>query len=254
MVELAITREGHGAAERVRLKAHIGVRKEQPIPRRSFVGLLKSMGLAEPAFGKFSDVHDAEAVVSGGEVVKDARSGIAGAVVRGNDFEAGIIDFDESGEGAGQLFLFIASGEYQRNPRAIGIFCGGIALEPGQPHGAIGHAQAVGEPEESDEPEEEQPEKMHADWSREPASGYANTDAKEPCHRGSRTRGARAGAAATRIGLADWRGGGKDGCQRAEGGALHRSGAATGGSDPADFRQQYDSGVRARRHDRQRWG
>jgi hypothetical protein len=35
---------------------------------------------------------------------------------------------------------------------------------------------------------------VHADWSREPASGYASTDAKENCHRGSRTRGPRAGA------------------------------------------------------------
>ncbi len=155
MVELAITREGHGTAERVRLEAHIGVCKEQPIAGRSFVGLLKSMRLAEPALGKFSDVDDAEAVVSVGEVIEYAWGGIAGAVVRRNNFEAGIIDFDESGKGGGQLFLFIASGEDQRNRRTIGILCGGIALEPGQPHGAIGHAQAVRDPQESDEPEKE---------------------------------------------------------------------------------------------------
>ncbi len=79
MVELAIASQGDGAAKRVRLEAHIGVGKEQPIAGGGFVGFLESMRLAEPAFGKFSDVDDAETVVSGREVVEDAGGGIAGA-------------------------------------------------------------------------------------------------------------------------------------------------------------------------------
>jgi hypothetical protein len=60
VVELAIASESDGAAKRVRLEAHIGVGKEQPIAGGDFVGLLKGMRLAEPAFGKFGDVDDAE--------------------------------------------------------------------------------------------------------------------------------------------------------------------------------------------------
>jgi len=124
VVELAIASESDGAAKRVRLEAHIGVGKEQPIAGGDFVGLLKGMRLAEPAFGKFGDVDDAEPVVSGGEVVEDAGGGIAGTVVNGNDFEAGIIDFDEGDEGGGQLFLFIASGKNQRNRGQSASFAG----------------------------------------------------------------------------------------------------------------------------------
>ena len=210
VVKLVIAGESHGAAQRVWFKAHIGIGEEQPIARGGLVGFLKGVGFAEPAFGKFIDVDDTKAVVSGGEVIENLRGGIAGAIVHSNDFKAGIIDLDEGGQCGRKLFLLIASGENQRNPRAIGVFCGRIAFELGHANGAIGYAQAVGEPQESDESEKDEPEKVHADWSRKPASGYASTDAKKHFHCRSGTCGPRAGAAVAGVGLEDWSGCGAD--------------------------------------------
>ena len=97
----------------------------------------------------------------GRKIVEDAASGVARAVVDGDDFELGIIELHEGCEGGGEFFFLVARGEEEGDTRAIGIGRRRVIFYPGKSNRAIGDAKSVSEPEKCDGGEEKESEKMH---------------------------------------------------------------------------------------------
>ena len=107
MVEFQQANQCGATAQSVWHETDIGVGEQQPFAGRGFIGFLQSVWLAEPSLRQFLDVDYFQARVRGGEFVKDARGRVGGAIVDGDDFEIGIVEGDQRGEGGGKLFFFI---------------------------------------------------------------------------------------------------------------------------------------------------
>src|ERR1700741_1315842 len=155
------------------------------------------------------------------KLIQDLRGGVGRTIVDGDNFQVGIIDANKCGEGGGKLLLFITSSKNQRKFGAIGVGRWRVIPKPGQSNSPIGDSQAVSEPEESDESEEEYLKETHADWSRKAASGYPNMNDQEPCHGWRRSRGKRTWAEVTGNGLASKCRCGTFGSEREESGAIY---------------------------------
>src|SRR6266446_5635807 len=98
------------------------------------------------------------------EVVEDASSRIFRTVINGDDLQIWVIDFHQCGERGRQFFFFVPRGEENRYARTLCIRRRREILDPRQTHGAICNAESVGQPEECDDSEENESEKMHGNW------------------------------------------------------------------------------------------
>src|SRR5437879_11834364 len=108
MVPAPGLREGHSAAKQVGSEAHIGVRKDQPIPARVPVGLPERVRLAQPAGWEFAEVNYFQMMVCAGELFEDFRRGISGAVIGGSDCVVRIVLREERSEGLVELLGCVA--------------------------------------------------------------------------------------------------------------------------------------------------
>src|SRR5437879_8329828 len=152
MVPAPGLREGHSAAKHVGSEAHIGVRKDQPIPARVPVGLPERVRLAQPAGWEFAEVNYFQMMVCAGELFEDFRRGISGAVIGGNNFIVRIVLREQGGEGLGELFGFVAGRKKHRDAGTARLKSGGDIGEPSGPT-KIGKApDGTQNPEESDKP------------------------------------------------------------------------------------------------------
>src|SRR5713101_8435270 len=100
----------------------------------------------------------------GGELVQDAPRRIFRTVISRDDLQTWVIDFHQRGERRRQLFLFVSRGQQNRDARAIRVGGSREILDPGEAYGAIGNAEAVGEPEERDQAKKYQSEELHGNW------------------------------------------------------------------------------------------
>src|SRR5208283_1011602 len=98
----------------------------------NFIGLLKCVRLAKPARRQFFNVYNFASGVSGGKIVEDARCLVLRAIVNRNNFEIGVIEGDQRGQGSGEFFSFIASRKNERNPRAVSVGSGRRGFQPGK--------------------------------------------------------------------------------------------------------------------------
>ena len=172
MVQLSSSKQRDNAAQRVGLELYVRIGEHEQLAARNLISTLKSVRFAEPALRKFANVHDLQLRMVLRECIENTRGVIGRAVVYGNDLQVGIIDGHQSVQRSGQLFLLIASSEDQRDSWAIFVFRCGVVFQPRQPGGAVSDLQSIRGPEKRNESENKCPEEVHADWSREPASGY----------------------------------------------------------------------------------
>ena len=154
MVPAPGLREGHSAAKQVGSEAHIGVRKDQPIPARVPVGLPERVRLAQPAGWEFAEVNYFQMMVCAGELFENFRRGISGAVIGGNNFIVRIVLREQGGEGLGELFGFVAGRKKHRDAGTARLKSGGDIGEPREPANPGNDAEGLHKPEESDDPEQ----------------------------------------------------------------------------------------------------
>jgi len=115
---------------------------------------------SQPA-GSWGDVDGPKPEMRGSELVEDAAGRVLRPVIDRDYLQIRVIDFHQRDERGGQFFFFVTRREENRDARTIGVGCGREILDPRKAHGAIGNAEAVGEPEERNETKENQSEMMH---------------------------------------------------------------------------------------------
>ena len=186
MVQVVRFLERNRAAQHIGLEAHIRVCEQQPLARRSFVGFLESMRLAQPAFGQPVHVHNAEPLVRRGKCVENLSRCVLRAVVNCHHFKARIIHFHECCKRSGQLFLFVSGAEKNGDSRAVRIRGGREISHPGKAYRSVGNPETVGEPKQRDPSKQRDSQKMHEDWSRRCPQVILARYGKDPGHRGGR--------------------------------------------------------------------
>jgi hypothetical protein len=100
--------EARRAPQHIRRKPHIRIREQQPLSRRSLIGLLQSVRFPQPARWQFLHMHHATPLMIAREFLQDDSRGILRAVIRRDDFKVGIVQRRKSGQRRRQRLFFIS--------------------------------------------------------------------------------------------------------------------------------------------------
>jgi hypothetical protein len=111
VIEGTLTEKRDDSAQSVRLEFYVCISKYEEFTGGRFESTLQSMRFSEPALRQLAHVYYFQLRMICGELVENSRSGIGGAIVYRDDFEAWIVDSDKRFQSRGQFFLFIACGK-----------------------------------------------------------------------------------------------------------------------------------------------
>src|SRR5437660_5979 len=101
------------------------------------------MRLSQPAGGQLVDSNDAKARVFCGKLLQNSCRGICGAVVRSNDFEIWIVEFEKCMECFREFFFLVARGKKHGKGGTLRISGRSALPQSRQLYRAPHHAQPV---------------------------------------------------------------------------------------------------------------
>jgi len=101
-----------GAAQRVRMKDDIGIRKQQPLSLCLLPGDLQRMVFAQPAGRQFRDMQDAQARVFCRQPFQNHARRIVRAVIDSDDLHAGVLERQQTSHPALDGLGLVAGGNH----------------------------------------------------------------------------------------------------------------------------------------------